>query len=132
MAYFLLPTVYMGEVSQLLTWTVMNFNSDTGGHPGISNTLDLVKQKYHGPKLREYVSKDVLNVKKAKLSDYLMPPYTTLTPQQKKGPSNMSPWISSLIHLNPKDMTLSQPLWIKDVLRQLNSYHATRKSLEKE
>ena len=37
------------------------------------------------------MSKDVLNAKKAKLSDYLMPPYTTLTPQQKKGPFNMSP-----------------------------------------
>ena len=53
------------------------------------------------------MSKDVLNAKKAKLSDYLMPPYTTSTPQQKKGPSNTSPWISSLIYLSLRDMTLS-------------------------
>ena len=53
------------------------------------------------------MSKDVLNAKKVKLSDYLMPPYTTLTHQQKKDPSNMSPWILSLIYPNPRDMTLS-------------------------
>ena len=53
------------------------------------------------------MSKDVLNAKKVKLSDYLMPPYTTLTPQQKKGTSNTSPWISLLIYPNLKDMTLS-------------------------
>ena len=53
------------------------------------------------------MSKDVLNAKKAKLSDYLMLPYTTSTHQQKKGHSNMSPWISSLTYLNLRDMTLS-------------------------
>ena len=76
--------------------------------------------------------KDVLNVKKVKPSDYLMPLYTILTPQQKKDPSNMSPWTLSLTYPSPKDMTPSSPLWTKDALRQPNSYHATKRSPEKE
>ena len=53
------------------------------------------------------MSKDVLNVKKVKPFDYLIPPYTISTPQQKKGPSNMCPWTLSLTYPSSKDMTPS-------------------------
>ena len=53
-------------------------NATTGGHPGISNTLDLVKWKNHGPKLREYVEHYVKGCTKCQESKTIQLPHAPL------------------------------------------------------
>src|SRR5580692_9009233 len=78
------------------------------------------------------MSKDAPSAKKVKPSRHHTHPCITLIPLWKKDPSNMFQWTLSPIFPNQTDMTPSSLLWTKDALRQLNSYHATKKSLEKE
>src|SRR5580692_5568647 len=82
--------------------------------------------------LLKTMSKDVPNAKKVKPSGHHMHPCITLIPLWKKDPSNMFQWTLSLIFPSQTDTTPSSLLWTKDALKQLNSYHATKKSREKE
>src|SRR5580692_6143371 len=131
-----LRTTYLPNDNQKRRQILQNIHdTPTGGHPGISNTFDLVKRKYHGPNSGnslKTMSKDAPNAKKVKPFGHHTHPCITLIPLWKKDPSNMFQWTLSLIFPNPMDTTPSSLLWTKDAPKQLNSYHATKKSLEKE
>src|SRR5580692_11582633 len=72
------------------------------------------------------------NAKKVKPSKHPTHPCITSIPLWKKDPSNMFQWTLSPIFPSQTDTTPSSLSWTKDALKQLNSYHATKKSREKE
>ena len=106
-----------------------------GGHPGISNTLDLVKQKYHGPKLREYVEQYVKGYAKCQESKTIWLPHAPLhhfnTPAEE-GPFQYvsMDFITDLHKSKGYDTILT--IVDQGCSKVTKFIHATRKSLEKE
>src|SRR5580692_12241870 len=78
------------------------------------------------------MSKDAPNAKKVKPFGHPTHPCITLIPLWKKDPSNTFQWTLLPIFPSQTDTTPSSLLWTKDAPKQLNSYHATKKSLERE
>ena len=74
-----LQTTYLPNNPQKQKQILRNIHdAPTEGHPRISNTLDLVKQKYHGPKLREYVEQYIKGCAKCQESKTFWLPHAPL------------------------------------------------------
>src|SRR5580692_9035980 len=74
-----LRTTYLPNDNQKRQQALRNIHdTPTGGHPGISNTFDLVKRKYHGPKLREFVENYVKECAKCQESKTIRTPHAPL------------------------------------------------------
>jgi RNase H-like domain found in reverse transcriptase/Integrase zinc binding domain len=126
----LLPTLFskIYDTNPLMNWkTFLDDNPETrwqilqqlhdspiGTHPGISNTWDLVKWLYEGPRLREFIEEYVKGCVKCQESKTNLPqskaPLQHFDTHVEEGPFQYVSMDLSQTYQSPKTTTASSPL----------------------